>query len=53
MGWKTVPIWKTSPLPSLLITVKVIVFEKVSVSDIQNRKSGCYGTDCRWEALSA
>ena len=29
MGWDTVGIWTTAPLPYLLITVKVIPLEKV------------------------
>ena len=30
------------PLQYLLITVKIIALEKVSFSDIQNRKTVCY-----------
>ena len=35
----TVAISRTAPLPYLLITVTVIALEKVSFSDIQNRKT--------------
>ena len=41
MGSNTVAMWTTAPLPGLLMTVKVIVLEKVSCSDIQNRKTVC------------
>ena len=35
----TVAIWMTARLQYLLITVKVVAFEKVSFSDIQNSKA--------------
>ena len=41
MGRNTVPILIAAPLQYLLITVKVIALEKVSFSDIQNRKTVC------------
>ena len=41
MGWNTVGIWTTAPLPYLLTTVKVIALEKFSFSDIENRKTVC------------
>ena len=41
MGWNTVAIWTTAPLPYLSTTVKVIALEKVSFSDIKNQKSVC------------
>ena len=43
--WKTAPntapMFKTAPLPYLLITVKLIQFEKVYISAIQNLKTVC------------
>ena len=41
MGQDTVPIWIAALLQYLLITVKVVPFEKVSFSDAQNRKAVC------------
>ena len=41
MGWNTVAMWTTAPLPNLLITVKVIALENVSFSDIKNGKTVC------------
>ena len=41
MGSNTVAIWTSAPLPDLLMNVKVIALEKVSFSDIQNRKAVC------------
>ena len=37
----TVAIWIAEPLQYLLITVKVVVLEKVSFSDTQNPKAVC------------
>ena len=53
MFWNTVAIWTAAPLPYLLITVKVIAFEKVSFSDIPNCKTVFERIDCRWQGLSA
>ena len=39
MGPNTVTLWMTAPLPYLLITVKVIVLEKVSFSALQILKT--------------
>ena len=36
---KYVEIWRKAPLPCLLIAVKGIDFQKVSVSDMQNLKT--------------
>ena len=41
MGWSTVAIWTTAPLPDLLTTVNVTALEKVSFSDTRNDKSVC------------
>ena len=41
------------PLQYLLITVKVVAFEKVSFSDTQIPKGVCSQIDSRWEAISA
>ena len=40
MGQHTVAIWMAAPLQLLLITVKVVAFEKVSFSDTQNPHAG-------------
>ena len=47
MGTKTNEISTTAPLPYLLITVKAIETEKVSLSDMQNLKTVWYQIDCR------
>ena len=52
MGRNTVNIRTTAPLPYLLITVKVIALEKVSLSDIQNSKTVCLHIHCRRPAFS-
>ena len=41
MGRNTAAIWMTAPLQYLLITVKVVAFEKVSFSDTQNPNAVC------------
>ena len=41
MGRKTAAIWNAAPLEYLLITVKVVSFEKVSFSDTENPKAVC------------
>ena len=41
MGWKTVAIWMTAPFQYLLITVKLVALEEVSISDTQNPKTVC------------
>ena len=41
MGQHTVAIWMGAPLQYLLITVKIVVLEKVSFSDTQNPKAAC------------
>ena len=41
MGRKTAAIWNAAPLEYLLITVKVVSFEKVSFSDTENSKAVC------------
>ena len=41
MGRKTDAIWNAAPLEYLLITVKVVSFEKVSFSDTENPKAVC------------
>ena len=51
-GRKTVEIWTTAPFPYLLITVKAIDLEKVSVSDKQNVKTVYYHIDCQWQGFS-
>ena len=38
MGQNTVPIWIAAPLQYLLVTVKVVAFEKVSFNDTQSPK---------------
>ena len=38
-GLKYVEIWMTAALPYLLLAVKAIDFQKVSVSDMQNLKN--------------
>ena len=43
----------TAALQYLLITVMVVVLEKLSFSDTQNSKAVCYLIDSRGEALSA
>ena len=53
MGEHTVAIWMAATLQYLLITVKVVAFEKVSFSDTQNLKAVCYHNDSRWEQLSS
>ena len=53
MGLNTAPIWMAGLLQYLLITVKVVAFEKVSFSDTQNAKSVFSHIYSRWEALSA
>ena len=53
MGGNTVAIWIAAPLQYQLITVKIVVLEKVSFSDIQNPNDACYHIDSRWEVLSA
>ena len=40
-------------LQYLLITVKVVAFGKVSLSDTRNPRAVCQHIDSRWEALSA
>ena len=44
-------ILTTAPLPYLLITVKTIESEKVSLSDMQNIKPFSYHIDCRWQVF--
>ena len=41
MGRKTIAISMAEPLQNLLITVKVVALEKVSISDTQNPKAVC------------
>ena len=41
MGQHTVAICMAAPLQYLLITVKIVAFEKVSFSDTQNLKAVC------------
>ena len=41
MGQRTVAICMAAPLQYLLITVKIVAFEKVSFSDTQNLKAVC------------
>ena len=41
-----VQIRTTAVLPCLLITVKAIKFEKVTLGDIQNLKTVCYHIHC-------
>ena len=41
MGWKTIAISMTAPLPDLLTNLKVIALEKVFFDDIQNCKTFC------------
>ena len=53
MGQNTVGMWMAAPLQYLLITVKLVVLEKVSFSDTQNPKAASHHIDSRWEALSA
>ena len=53
MVQKTVAIWIAAPLEYLLITVKIVPLEKLSVSEIQNPKADSQHIDSRWEALSA
>ena len=36
---KIVQIWSNAPLPYLLITAKLIILQKVSVTDMENLKS--------------
>ena len=43
----------TAPLQHLSITVKVVAFGKVSLSDTQNPKTVCLHIDSQWQALSA
>ena len=43
----------TGPLENFLNALKVVALEKVSFSDRQNSKTGCWDIDSRWEALSA
>ena len=45
MGLHTVAISMAAPLKHLLITVKVVALEKVSLSDIQNAKGVCSHID--------
>ena len=41
MGQNTLPILMAAPFQYLLMTVKVVTLEKVSVSDTQNAKAVC------------
>ena len=41
MDGTTVPISTTASLPNLLITLKIIEFQKVSLSDMKNLKAVC------------
>ena len=41
MGRNTVAIWMGEPLQKLLITLKVVPFEKVSFGDTQNPNAAC------------
>ena len=43
---------RTVPLPFLVIAVKAIVLQKVSVSDMQNLKTVSQHTECRWQVFS-
>ena len=49
---KYVEIWMKAPLPYLLISVKAIDLQKVSVSDMQNLKTVSKHTEFRWEVFS-
>ena len=41
MGSNAVPVWTTAPLQYSLIAVKVIALDKVSFTDVENRKTVC------------
>ena len=41
-----------APLPHLLIAVKEIVLQKLSVSDMQNLKTLSEHSECRWQVFS-
>ena len=41
MASNAVPVWTTAPLQYLLIAVKVIALDKVSFTDVENRKTVC------------
>ena len=49
----TVAMWMAAPLQYLLITEKVVAFEKFSVRDTQNPKSVSSHIGSRWQGLSA
>ena len=53
MGRNTVAIWVAARLHYLLMTVKLIAFERVFFSDTQNPKAVCYHIDSQWQTLSA
>ena len=47
MGPNTVQMWTTAPLEYLLINVKAVILEKVSLSNMQNVWTVCEHIDCR------
>ena len=53
MARKAVAIWMAEPLQYLLITVKVVLLEKVSFSDTQNPKVVCWHIESQWQTLTA
>ena len=53
MGPKIAAILNAAPLEYLLITVKVVSFEKVSFSDTENPKAVCQHMGSQRETLSA
>ena len=50
---KTVEMTTTAPLPYLLIPVKAIQLQKLSLSDIQNFSTVCKNIDGRWQVFSS
>ena len=54
MGREFVGIWMTAPLQDLLITVKAVALEKVSlvINNAQNPTTFFYHIDCQWQGLS-
>ena len=52
-AWNTVEIWKTVPLPYLLISVKKIRVKKLYLTDMQNLRTVCYPIYCRWQVFSS
>ena len=53
MGRNTLGICMAAPLKYLIITLKVVALNKVSLSETQNAKAVCLHIDSRWEAFSA